>query len=160
MSVLTGRKDEEPAKLAKEQEFARMIRVFDSRVTAHASILIPADLAERLSGFINEMPAFSKRDVGLTGLVELMEICEHAPGQRVPELKLGSFESRAQSSFGFRIPMEMEARLRKLLRSLPGVTKRQVICAGLDLILAQCEAINGGPFPSSAAEAVSGGTGQ
>ena len=43
-----------------------------------------------------------------------MEICEHAPGQRVPELKLGSFESRAQTSFGFRIPMEMEARLRKL----------------------------------------------
>ena len=159
ISALMGRKNEEPASLAKKQEIAKLIRVYDSRVTACATTSISADLAERLSNFVNEMPTLAKRDVGLTGLVQLMEICERSPGQRVPELKLGSFESRAQTSFGVRMPMELEERLRKLLRSLPGVTKRHVISAGLDLILSQCEQLNGGPFPSSVAEPDSSGAG-
>jgi len=137
ISGLMGRKDEESGQMAKRQQIAKLIRIYDSKVNAGAATLIPADMAKRLSNFVAEMSSFSKRDVVLTGLVQLMEICERAPGQLVPELKVGSFESRGQTSLGFRIPLELDDRLKRLLRSLPG------------LILTECETINRGPFPSA-----------
>jgi hypothetical protein len=160
ISALMGRNKEEPSQLTKEQQITKLIRIYDSRVTAGTDTVIPADVGERLSDFICEMPSFSKRDVVLTGLAQLMDICERMPGQRVPELKVGCYESRAQMRFCFRIPLELEDRLRKLLRSLPGIAKRHVITAGLDRILTQCETINGEPFASADVQPASREAGQ
>jgi hypothetical protein len=160
ISGLVGRKDDASDQQTKRLEIAKLIRIYDSRVTAGVATLIPADVAERLSDFISEMRAYAKRDVALTGLVQLMDVCEPAPGQRVPELKLGAFDSRAQTPLGFRIPMDLDDRLARLLRSLPGIRKRHIISAALDLILTQCESINGGPFPSAQMQPVSQEAGQ
>jgi hypothetical protein len=111
--------------------------------------MVPPELTERLTNLVTAVPLFARRDVVLTGLTRIFEICEQAPGQFVPELKLGAFKCRGQTSLGYRAPLEMDRRLTQLINSLPGVSKRDVIVAGLDLILTQCEAINGGPFPSA-----------
>lgn len=145
---LLGRKGSDPSQSGLDIEIAKLIRVFDCRVNASGSTLIPAELDQRLTNLMSRIPGFSRKDVVLTGLDQLLEICERTPGCPVPELKLGSFKSRGQTSLGFRIPLDLDTRLTGLLRSLPSISKRDVIVAALDLILTQCEALNGGPFSS------------
>jgi hypothetical protein len=118
------------------------------------------EMAERLTRFVAAMSAFTKRDVIFSGIAELQEICERTPGQPAPELKLGAFRSRGQVSLGFRIPLDLDERLNKLLRGMPRISKRGVIVAALDLILTRCESINGGPFSWAEAQAVSREAGQ
>ena len=149
ISALVGRKGEGPDQSTKQQEFSKLIQSYDFRVTAPSGAMVPPDLSERLANVVAALPQFAKRDVILTGLVMILEICERSPGQAVPELKLGGFKSRGQSSLGFRAPLELDRRLTNLISSLSGVSKRDVIVAGLDLILTKCEAINGGPFISA-----------
>jgi hypothetical protein len=154
ISNLMGRKDVTPDQLAKQQEFAKLIRIYDFRITAPSGAMVPPGLSERLANVVAALPQFAKRDVVLTGLVMILEICERSPGQAVPELKLGGFKSRGQTSLGFRAPLELDRRLTNLISSLSGVSKRDVIVAGLDLILTKCEALNGGPFPATQDQAI------
>lgn len=149
ISALVGSKSDGPDQFTKQQEFSKLIRTYEFRVTAASGAMVPPDLSDRLANVVAVIPHFAKRDVILTGLVMILEICEKSPGQAVPELKLGRFKSRGQSSLGFRVPLELDRRLTNLISSLPGVSKRDVIVAGLDLVLTKCEAINGGPFSSA-----------
>jgi hypothetical protein len=155
LSSLIGRKNEEPAQLAKCQEISRLIQVYDFRVTAPLGAMVPPDLAERLTNLITAAPDLSKRDVVLTGLARILDICERTPTRPVPELKLGTFKCRGQTSLGFRAPLDVDRRLTQFISSLPGISKRDVIVAGLDLILTECETINGGPFPPADIQAAS-----
>jgi hypothetical protein len=149
LSALVGKKNDDLDQLTKRQEIAKLIRIYDFRITAPAGAMVPPELSERLTNLASAVPEYTKRDVILTGLTMILEICEHSPGKTAPELKLGGFKCRGQASLGFRTPVELDQRLTKVINSLPDISKRDVIVAGLDLILAQCEAINGGPFPSA-----------
>jgi hypothetical protein len=144
-----GRRNEEPANLAKRLEIEKLIQVYECRVSAPSGAMVPPNLAERLTNLVAAVPTFSKRDVVLTGLVKILDICDRSPGRAVPELRLGTFKCRGQTSLGFRAPMDLDRRLTEVTNSIPEISKRDVIVAGLDLILAECEAINGGPFPSA-----------
>jgi hypothetical protein len=159
LSALIGRRDEVPGQSSKQQEIAKLIRLYDFRVTASAGTMVPPQLAERLTNLVNAIPLFAKRDVVLTGLAKILEICERTPGQPVPELKLGNFRSRGQTSLGFRVPLDLDQRLTDLINGRSGVSKRDVIVAGIDLILSECEALNGGPFPSAEMPTDSKGSG-
>ena len=119
ISALIGRQHEEPGR-----------RVYDFRVTAGAGSMVPAEMAERLTDLVTAVPLFSKRDVILTGLAKILETCEPAPGQPVPELKLGAFKSQGQTSLPFRVPLDLDARLINLINSRPGISKRDLIVAG------------------------------
>jgi len=155
ISTLMGRKNEAPDAQANQQEIVKLIQVYECRVTAPCGVMVPPDMADRLTNLVNALPSFAKRDVALTGLTRILEICEQAPGQTVAELKRGAFKCRGQISLGFRVPVDLDQRLTQLIKSLPGISKRDVIVAGLDLILSKCEAINGGPFLSSNPKAAS-----
>jgi predicted DNA-binding protein len=150
LSALMGsnRKDRDSVEQVKQQEITKLIRVFESRVTTNGATMIPPELAERLENLVSAVQVFVKRDVVLTGLSRILEICERSPGQIVPELKLGAFKSRGQTSIGFRVPLDLDDRLTKLVSSRPGLSKRDVVMAGLDLILSECEKVNGGLFAS------------
>jgi hypothetical protein len=126
-----------------------LIGVYDSRVTAQGSAMVPPEMAERLEHFLITFPSFGKREIILAGLAKILDVCERSPGQAVPELKLGAFKCRGQTSLGFRVPLDLDQRLTSVLNSLPRVSRRDVLVAGIDLILTKCEAINGGPFRSS-----------
>jgi len=149
ISGLISRKDEMQSQAAKQNDISKLIRIYDCRVTASTGAMVPAEMAERLSNLITALPEYAKRDVVLTGLTMILEICERTPKQPALELRLGAFKSRGQTSLGLRSPLELDRRLTKVVQSFPGVSKRDVIVAGLDLILTKCETINGGPFAST-----------
>lgn len=114
--------------------------------------MIPPEMADRLGNLIAAVPALKKRDVVLTGLEEILEVCEQSMEQPPAALKLGAFESRGRTSFGFRLPIALDERLTNFVNCHPGVSRRDVALAGIDLFLRKCEVINGGPFPSPKAK--------
>jgi hypothetical protein len=112
-------------------------------------------LAERLQNLVNAVPSLTNRVVILTGMAAVLEQCEQAPDLVDSTLKLGSYESRATVSLNLRIPAELDERLTKLIKSHPKLKRRDVAAAGLDWILARCEAANGGLFTPNPALAPS-----
>jgi hypothetical protein len=145
-NLVSGRSDDREARTTR-QELEKLIRTFDNRVQVPFGAAVYPGIAERLANFGNAVPSIPKRDIILTALHEILEVCEGAPDRAIEALKIGCFESRGKVNLSTKITLEMDERLNRLLKILPGVSRRQVVEAGLDLVLSRCETINGGPFP-------------
>ena len=104
------------------------------------------EMADRLAGLIAAVPGLTKRDVVLTGLSLVLEACEEAPERALQILRIGAFESRGKVSLGVNVPLDLDHRLGEFVARTPGVSRRDVAMAGIDLVISRCEKINGGPF--------------
>jgi hypothetical protein len=147
IATLTARKDDPPDLPAKQREIRALIQKFDTRVQATLSLSMPPEMADRLATLIVGVPGISKRDVVLTGIDVLLTACEKAPQETRSLLKIGAFDSRGRVSLTVKAPLDLDERLTKFVNQSPGVSRRDVAVSAIDLVLAECEKINGGPFP-------------
>jgi len=145
---LSNRKDDSAGQSSKQREIAALLREFDTRIQASLNVSMPPEMADRLEAMVVAVPGISKRDVVLTGVEVLLEACEKAPQETRSLLKIGAFDSRGRVNLTVKAPMDLDERLTKFVNQSPGVSRRDVAMSAIDLVLAECEKINGGPFPA------------
>jgi hypothetical protein len=143
---LVGAKNEDPALKTKQREIQQLIRTFENRVQVPFGSAVFPELAERLDSLLKVVPTLSKKEVIITALDHILELCETAPERAIENLKIGAFESRGKVNLTTKIPVEMDERLTRLIKRFPEISRRQIAEAGLDLLLSKCETANGGPF--------------
>jgi hypothetical protein len=132
-----------------QDEIKNLMRTYESRVQVSLGVSMPPEMANRFDNLIAAIPDVSRRDFVLTGVEIILQTCEKKPDQTNSLLKLGAFESRAKVNRAVKSPPELDERLTRFVNSLPGVSRRDVAVAAIDLMLTKCERINGGPFPPS-----------
>jgi hypothetical protein len=138
-----------PDKNMIQAEIKNLMRTYDSRVQVSLGVSMPPEMADRLADLIIAVPGISRRDLVLTGVEMILQTCEKAPDQIGTLLKIGTFESRGKVTGAVKCPPELDERLTRFVNSVPGVSRRDVTVAAIDLMLAKCERINGGPFPQA-----------
>jgi hypothetical protein len=132
---------------SKRAEIESLIRTYDFGKQGDFASTMPPELAHRLNNLHASIPTISKLRVILTGIECVLDTGSDATEVILLLHKALPIEVRYTTSLTMQIPSGLSERLAQFLKQARGISKRELLAAGLILILAKCETKYGGPFP-------------